>query len=260
MKKFLISVLLAATVAAPALAEQHDEHGGGGNRAAPAAPQQQRAPAPQAQAPRGNWQGGGGYAWHGYAGGAPRAPLAQPSVQAQGNWNRGFVGGQGARPVFAPPTIQAPQAYQQDRRGQPNGQQPIARNDQHFDHGGAQRDWHQGNHDQGQWARGDHGQWNRGWRNDQRYNWQAYRDYNRDFFHVGAYYNPYGYGYGYQTFGVGIYLDAPFYGTDYWINDPYDYRLPEAYGDTRWVRYYNDVVLVDIDTGEVLDVIHNFFW
>jgi hypothetical protein len=33
-----------------------------------------------------------------------------------------------------------------------------------------------------------------------------------------------------------------------------------AYPGTRWVRYYDDVLLVDVYTGEVVDVIHDFFW
>jgi len=27
-----------------------------------------------------------------------------------------------------------------------------------------------------------------------------------------------------------------------------------------WVRYWNDAVLVDTWTGQVVDVVHNFFW
>ena len=41
---------------------------------------------------------------------------------------------------------------------------------------------------------------------------------------------------------------------------PYDYRLPEAYGPYRWVRYYNDALLVDIYTGEVVDTVYDIFW
>jgi Ni/Co efflux regulator RcnB len=51
-----------------------------------------------------------------------------------------------------------------------------------------------------------------------------------------------------------------FFGNRYWINDPWRYRLPEVYGPYRWVRYYDDVLLVDEYSGEVVDVIHNFFW
>jgi len=269
MKTVLITVLLTATAIAPAYAEEHDWHGGG-NRAAPVAqPRATAPPAPVAPVAHNNGPNGG-YAWHGYAGGAQRAPQLQQVPPAQNNWNRGFAGGQAPQRAFAPPVNQAPQAFRAGQPGQVYGQQPLARNDQQFNRGGDRGQWAQGG-DHGQWNRGgdnrgwhgddhDHGRWNRDWRRDARYNWQSYRDYNRDFFHVGAYYNPYGYGFGYQTFGVGFFIDAPFYSNDYWINDPYDYRLPEAYGDTRWIRYYNDVVLVDIDTGEVLDVIHNFFW
>ena len=59
---------------------------------------------------------------------------------------------------------------------------------------------------------------------------------------------------------IGFFLDNVFFGSRYWINDPWTYRLPEVYGPYRWVRYYDDVVLVNIYTGEVVDVIHDFFW
>ncbi len=36
--------------------------------------------------------------------------------------------------------------------------------------------------------------------------------------------------------------------------------LPPAYGSYRWVRYYDDVILVDLRSGYVVDVIHDFFW
>ena len=32
------------------------------------------------------------------------------------------------------------------------------------------------------------------------------------------------------------------------------------YGPYRWVRYYDDVLLVDVYSGEVVDVIYDFFW
>ena len=53
---------------------------------------------------------------------------------------------------------------------------------------------------------------------------------------------------------------TPVFGNRYWINDPWQYRLPAVYGPYQWVRYYDDVLLVDTYTGEVVDVIHNFFW
>ena len=44
------------------------------------------------------------------------------------------------------------------------------------------------------------------------------------------------------------------------ISDPWTYRLPEVYGPYRWIRYYDDVLLVNTYTGEVVDVVHNFFY
>ena len=68
--------------------------------------------------------------------------------------------------------------------------------------------------------------------------------------------------------GIEIYKGKPifyslgslFFGSRYWINDPWQYRLPEVYGPYRWVRYYDDALLVDIYSGEVVDVIYDFFW
>jgi len=102
-------------------------------------------------------------------------------------------------------------------------------------------------------------QWNRTWRNDNRYDWQRYRYSNRSIFR-SPYYAPRGYGYGYNRLSIGGLLDQIFWGRDYWIGDPYEYRLPPAPYGTQWVRYYNDVVLVDVYTGEVVDVIYDFFW
>ena len=38
------------------------------------------------------------------------------------------------------------------------------------------------------------------------------------------------------------------------------YRLPPAWGPYRWVRYWDDALLVDTRTGMVVDVIYSFFW
>ena len=105
-----------------------------------------------------------------------------------------------------------------------------------------------------------HRSWNREWRGDRRYNWQGYRNQYRDNYRQPRYYNPYGYGYGYQRHGIGIYLNSLFFSSRYWINDPYQYRLPAAPYGYRWIRYYDDVLLVDQRSGYVVDVIHNFFW
>ncbi len=76
---------------------------------------------------------------------------------------------------------------------------------------------------------------------------------------MDRYYSPYR-NWSYRRLNIGFMLQPLFYGSSYWINDPWQYRLPEAYGPYRWVRYYDDALLVDTYTGEVIDVIHDFFW
>lgn len=109
------------------------------------------------------------------------------------------------------------------------------------------------------WRTADHRDWNRGWRNDNRYNWNVWRSNHRDVFRVGRYYAPY-HGWSYRRLTIGFTLNSLFYGDDYWIDNPWSYRLPEAYGPYRWVRYYDDAILVNIYTGQVEDVIYDFFW
>ncbi|HSG34021.1 MAG TPA: RcnB family protein [Sphingomonadaceae bacterium] len=105
----------------------------------------------------------------------------------------------------------------------------------------------------------DYRRWDRRWRDSDRYDWHRYRDRNRSIFHIGFYYAPYR-NYYYRRLSIGYFLDSLFFASRYWIDDPWRYRLPEVYGPYRWVRYYDDVLLVDIYTGEVVDVIYDFFW
>jgi len=127
---------------------------------------------------------------------------------------------------------------------------------------GRRGDWNRDGRGDNRWSdRRDsrRGSWNHSWRNDSRYDWQRYRYSNRNLFRSGAYYSPYR-NYRYNRLSIGIVLDSLFYSNRYWLSDPFQYRLPPAPYGTQWVRYYNDVVLVDVYTGEVLDVIHDFFW
>ena len=101
--------------------------------------------------------------------------------------------------------------------------------------------------------------WNRDWRRDRRYDWNSYRSHNRDVYRIGRYYAPY-HSHRYSRLSIGIFLGSAFYANRYWIDDPWMYRLPAVYGPYRWVRYYDDALLVDIYTGEVVDVIYDFFW
>jgi hypothetical protein len=100
-------------------------------------------------------------------------------------------------------------------------------------------------------------QWNTDWRNNQRYDWQNYRRHHRSIFHLGFYYDPFGWGY--QPYQIGWRLWPAYYGNQFWI-DPAMYGLPYAPPGAVWVRYWNDAVLVDTWSGQVIDVIPDFFW
>lgn len=112
----------------------------------------------------------------------------------------------------------------------------------------------------GRFGNGFRGTWNRDWRRDNRWNWQSYRSYNRDIFRLPRYYAPYGWSYGYRRFSIGYTLNSILFDQRYWISDPYYYRLPEAYYPYEWVRYYDDALLVDVETGEVVDVVYGIFY
>lgn len=103
------------------------------------------------------------------------------------------------------------------------------------------------------------GRWTKYWRNDNRYNWRSYRDRNRNDYRPGRYSAPYR-DRNYSRISIGFSLGSGYFGPRYWINDPWRYRLPAAYGSYRWVRYYDDVLLVDLRNGRVVDVIRDFFW
>jgi hypothetical protein len=101
--------------------------------------------------------------------------------------------------------------------------------------------------------------WSSNWRSDRRYDWRGHRQRYGHHYRPGRYYSPYR-DRGYNRISIGFSLGSGYYGQRYWINDPWNYRLPAAYGPYRWVRYYDDVLLVDVRSGRVVDAIQNFFW
>jgi len=100
--------------------------------------------------------------------------------------------------------------------------------------------------------------WKNDWRKDKRYDWSSHRSRYSSLYRLGRYSDPYGWGYRRWTAGYSLW--PSYYGSNYWLNDPWMYRLPPAYGPYRWVRYYDDALLVNIYTGYVVDTIYNFFW
>jgi hypothetical protein len=158
--------------------------------------------------------------------------------------------------------IDRQRAFRQDRREDrrdDRGDWRGERRDDRRDWRDVRRDWRQDRREDRRDWRQDRREWNRDWRRDQRYDWRGYRNYNRYAFRAPTYYSPYR-GYRYNRFSIGVILDRGFWGRNYWINDPFRFRLPPAPYGYVWVRYYNDVLLVDTYSGRVVDVIHEFFW
>jgi hypothetical protein len=295
MKKTLLAAIIAATaLVPPALAQDRGHRWGGGNRSDGGTSQAQ--PAPSYQGNRGgNWRQSAPVQsqtpaaqpqrqWNG----GTRGERPQWNGQNNGGWNRGDRGGQAQRPqpqqqAVLPPTASpqqaAPQRNWNGNRGN-NGQWNRGNNGQwnrggtpgtngQFNRGNPGWNDRRGNDNRGwnsnrgndnrSWS-GNRGSWNNGWRNDRRYDWRGYRNTNRGLYRLPRYYAPSGWGYGYRRFTIGYTLSSLLFSSQYWINDPFYYRLPEVYGPYRWVRYYNDALLVDIETGEVVDTIYDIFW
>ncbi|MFZ3484766.1 RcnB family protein [Sphingomonas sp. 3-13AW] len=89
-----------------------------------------------------------------------------------------------------------------------------------------------------------------------RNDWRAYRQENRRLYARGGWQAPFGY----SGFRAGARIAPNYYGPRYVIADPWRYRLPPVRPGQRWVRHYDDVVLVDTRRGRVIDVIRGFYW
>ena len=234
----------------------------------------------QPTAPAGGFNRGNPWAGRNWQGNANQQ--AQPAQQApSGNWSRrGWRGDststqQAGSPVQQQAPRQADGGWTGRRwrdqgdnsagrswRGNPVASPQIQDRQRGWNHREVNRSYRQNNDWRGSSGWNDRGTsrgWNRGWRDDNRYNWSSHRRSHPNVYRLGRYYPPYG-GYGYRALGIGFQLDSLFYSSNYWIDDPWSYRLPDVDGPYRWVRYYDDAVLVDIYTGEVVDVIRDFFW
>lgn len=96
-------------------------------------------------------------------------------------------------------------------------------------------------------------------RQENREDWRDYRRTNRNVYRRPAYVAPVR-NWRYRPVAVGARIQPAFYGSRYVISDPYRYRLPAAARNQRWVRYGNDVVLIDARTGRIARVHNGFFY
>jgi Ni/Co efflux regulator RcnB len=136
-----------------------------------------------------------------------------------------------------------------DRREVQHDRQEVRQDMRRGDHREAQqdrRDLHQDQRD----LRGD--------RRDRNEDWRDFREHHRDAFRAGRYMGPQGFVY--RPVVIGFRFDPIFYSSRYWINNPFNYRLPPAGYGMRWIRYGNDAILINMRTGRVVQVYRDFFW
>lgn len=91
-----------------------------------------------------------------------------------------------------------------------------------------------------------------------REDWRDYRKSHRNAFHRTAYVAPRGLKY--RPVAVGANLNKAFWGKPYWVSNYVTYRLPAPGAGRSYVRYGNDVLLINSRTGRVIRVYDQFFW
>jgi Ni/Co efflux regulator RcnB len=106
-------------------------------------------------------------------------------------------------------------------------------------------------------ARQDRREARREWREDRREDWQRWRDANRHDYRRGNWHAPFRY----RTFGIGTVVPRSYWAPRYYINNWSYYRLPHpGHRFYRYVRHYDDVLLIDTRNGRVVRVYRNFYW
>ena len=93
-------------------------------------------------------------------------------------------------------------------------------------------------------------------RHDVRHDRRAARHHNR---HWTAYRAP-SQNWAYRPLSVGYQLRPAFYEPRYAISDYGAFRVRAPGRNMRWIRYGDDLLLVIVRTGRVLDVVHNRYW
>ncbi len=86
--------------------------------------------------------------------------------------------------------------------------------------------------------------------------WRHYRAANRTYFARGHWSAPFRY----TSFRAGVRIAPAYFGPRYVIADPWRYHLPALRGYQRYVRHYDDLLVVDIRRGTVVRVYNNFYW
>ena len=95
-------------------------------------------------------------------------------------------------------------------------------------------------------------------RRELREDWRDYRRTHRGVYNRPAYVAPRGYRY--RPVVVGTTLRPAFWSSRYRIGNYNTYRLPYPGRNRMYVRYGNDVLLINARNGRVIRVYDRFFW
>lgn len=89
-----------------------------------------------------------------------------------------------------------------------------------------------------------------------REDWRDHRKAHRNVYARGKWNAPFRY----YRWREGYRMKPAYYSARYYIGNPATYRLPAAGPHMRYVRHYDDILLVNVRTGVVVRVYRNFFW
>lgn len=100
-------------------------------------------------------------------------------------------------------------------------------------------------------------------RDNRRHDFSGFRNYHRNFraahkFQAPPYRRPPGYFA--RRWSWGQTLPMAFWARDYWLTDFYAYDLPPPPYGAVWVRVGDDALLIDQDTGEIIEVDYGVFY
>jgi Ni/Co efflux regulator RcnB len=255
-KTILVSVAALALMAAPALAQgEHHDHGGGGGGDAPHA----SGGGNGGGAPHTSGGGNGGGATHtsgggGAPGGAPHAMTQRHPDRNPDHGNMG--GGAGQSHQTSAPAMSAPSQGNSAMMMQGGGEHHGDRGN--GNRGGGNNNFNNNNNNNNAMRGPGH---NFGGNDRQRA--ANFDSFHRNFtaphrYRAPHYRRPEGWYAHRWTYGER--LPPAFFIRDYWLSDYFDFGLvAPPYGAT-WVRYGSDALLIDEETGEVIQVAYGVFY
>jgi Ni/Co efflux regulator RcnB len=116
------------------------------------------------------------------------------------------------------------------------------------------RDWDRDRYQTRHWRDDD---WKHNWRHQQwRSHW--YHGWSGSRYRAPVRYS-YPHGYGYYRWSIGYRLPAPFLIASYYVDYDHYGLAPPPYG-CRWLRVDRDLLLVELVSGEIVDVLYNFYF